>query len=136
MSNEANKVLARQVIATFNSGDVESLKDMFTNDFVWHFSSTITMNKEQFLAFTHSIKEPFPDFAFTIEDIVAETDKVVVRFIATGTHQGVFQGLAPTHKRFSIIGFGQYHITNGKISEGWELLDELGELRQLGIIPA
>lgn len=136
MSNEANKVLARQVIATFNSGDVESLKDMFTNDFVWHFSSTTTMNKEQFLAFTHSIKEPFPDFAFTIEDIVAETDKVVVRFIATGTHQGVFQGLAPTYKQFSIIGFGQYHITNGKISEGWELLDELGELRQLGIIPA
>lgn len=136
MSNEANKVLARQVIATFNSGDIESLKEWFTPDFVWHFSSTTTMNKEQFLAFTQSIKEPFPDFAFTIEDIVAETDKVVVRFIATGTHQGVFQGLAPTHKRFSIIGFGQYHITNGKISEGWELLDELGELRQLGIIPA
>jgi len=136
MSTEANKVLARQVIATFNSGEIESLKEWFTPDFVWHFSSTTPMNKEQFLAFTHSIKQSFPDFVFTIEDLVAETDTVVVRFIATGTHQGVFQGLAPTQKRFSIRGFGQYHITNGKISEGWELLDELGELQQLGIIPA
>jgi len=136
MSTEANKVLARQVIATFNSGDIESLKEWFTQDFVWHFSSTTTMNKEQFLAFTHSIRLSFPDFVFTIEDLVAENDTVVVRFIATGTHQGVLQGLAPTQKRFSISGFGQYHLTHGQIDEGWELLDELGELRQLGILPA
>ena len=135
MSTEANKVLARQVIATFNSGDIESLKEWFTPDFVWHFSSTTTMNKEQFLAFTHSIKEPFPDFAFTIEDIMAENDKVFMRLIATGTHQGVFQGIAPKNKRFRIIGFGQYNLTHGKISEGWELLDELGELQQLGVVP-
>ena len=135
MSTEANKVLARQVIATFNSGDIESLKEWFTQDFVWHFSSTTTMNKEQFLAFTHSIRLSFPDFVFTIEDLVAENDTVVVRFIATGTHQGVLQGLAPTQKRFSISGFGQYHLTHGQIDEGWELLDELGELRQLGMLP-
>ena len=124
MSTEANKVLARQVIETFNSGDIESLKESFTPDFVWHFSSTTTMNREQFLAFTHSIKKSFPDFVFTIEDIVAEKDTVVMRLIVTGTHKGVFQGLAPTHKRFRIIGFGQYNLTHGKIAEGWELLDE------------
>jgi len=135
MSNEANKVLARQVIETVNSGEIESLKEWFTHDFVWHFSSTTTMNKEQFLAFIHNIKKSFPDFVFIIEDIIAENEKVLMRLIATGTHQGVFQGLAPTHKRFSIIGFGQYNLTHGKISEGWELLDELGELQQLGVVP-
>ena len=124
MSTEANKVLARQVIATFNSGEIESGQEWFTPDFVWHFSSTTTMNKEQFLAFTHSIRQSFPDFVFTIEDIVADNEKVVVRFIATGTHQGVLQGLAPTQKRFSILGFGQYYLTSGQIDEGWELLDE------------
>ena len=136
MSTEEIKVLARQVIETFNSGEIESRKEWFTDDFVWHFSSTTPMNTEQFLAFTHSIRQSFPDFVFTIEDIVAENDTVVVRFLATGTHQGVLQGLAPTQKRFSILGFGQYHLTNGKITEGWELLDEFGELRQLGILPA
>ena len=136
MSTEEIRVLARQVIETFNSGEIESLKQWFTPDFVWHFSSTTTMNLEQFLAFTHNIKQSFPDFVFTIEDIVADNEKVVVRFIATGTHQGVLQGLAPTQKRFRILGFGQYTITQGKIAEGWELLDELGELRQLGILPA
>ena len=124
MSTEANKVLARQVIETFTSGDIESLKEWFTEDFVWHFSSTTTMNTEQFLAFTHSIRQSFPDVVFTIEDIVAENDQVIPRFIATGTHQGVLQGLAPTQKRFSILGFGQYHLTKGQIAEGWELLDE------------
>jgi steroid delta-isomerase-like uncharacterized protein len=135
MSNEEVRVLARQVIEAFNLDDIESLKEWFTHDFVWHFSSTTSMNKEQFLAFTHSIKEPFPDFAFTIEDIMAENDKVFMRLIATGTHQGVFQGIAPKNKRFRISGFGQYNLTNGKISEGWELLDELGELQQLGLVP-
>jgi steroid delta-isomerase-like uncharacterized protein len=136
MSTEANKAIAYQVIETFNSGDFESLMEWFTHDFVWHFSSTTTMNKEQFLAFTHSIKKSFPDFVFTIEDLVAEKDKVLMRLIVTGTHKGEFLGLAPTNKRFSITGFGQYNITHGKISEGWELLDELSELQQLGIIPA
>ena len=135
MSNEEIKVLARQVIEAFNSGDIESLKEWFTHDFVWHFSSTTTMNREQFLAFTLNIKQSFPDFVFTIDDIVAENDKVFMRLIATGTHKGVFQGLAPTNKLFRIIGFGQYNITNGKIAEGWENLDELGELQQLGVVP-
>ena len=136
MSNEANEVLARQVIESVNSGEIESLKEWFTHDFVWHFSSTTTMNKEQFLAFIQTIKKSFPDFVFTIEDLVAEKDKVIMRLIVTGTHKGEFLGLAPTNKRFSITGFGQYNITHGKISEGWELLDELSELQQLGIIPA
>lgn len=132
MSNEENKGLTPQVIETFNSGDIESLKEMFTNDFVWHYAST-PLNKEQFLVFTHSIKEPFPDFAFTIEDIVAENDKVVVRLVLTGTHKGVFQGIAPTEKRFQITGFALFQITNGKISEAWENLDTLGQLQQLGM---
>jgi len=135
VSNEEIRVLARQVIEAFNSGDIESLKEWFTHDFVWHFSSTTIMNKEQFLAFIQTIKKSFPDFVFTIEDIMAENDKVLMRLIATGTHKGVFQGLAPTNKRFRIIGFGQYNLTHGKISEGWELLVELGELQQLGVVP-
>ena len=136
MSNEEIRVLARQVIDAVNSGEIESLKEWFAHDFVWHFSSTTTMNKEQFLAFIQTIKKSFPDFVFTIEDIMAENDKVIMRLIVTGTHKGVLQGIAPTNKRFRIIGFGQYNLTHGKISEGWELLDELGELQQLGIIPA
>ena len=135
MSNEEIRVLARQVIEAVNSGEIESLKEWFTHDFVWHFSSTTIMNKEQFLAFIQTIKKSFPDFVFTIEDIMAENDKVCMRLVATGTHQGVFQGLAPTHKRFRIIGFGQYNLTHGKISEGWEHLDESGELQQLGAVP-
>src|SRR5215467_5629013 len=95
--NEEIKILARQVIEAVNSGEIESLKEWFTPDFVWHFSSTTPMNKEQFLAFIQTIKKSFPDFVFTIEDIIAENDKVLMRLIATGTHKGVFQGLAPTN---------------------------------------
>src|SRR5262249_19086974 len=135
MSLEENKALARQGIATFNAGDTERLRNMFTSSFVWHFNGQPAMNREQFLEFTVNIRKSFPDFAFTIEDLVAEKDQVVFRFIATGTHQGPFQGVAPTNKRFRIDGFEQAKITDGKISEAWEVLDLLGELQQLGIVP-
>jgi len=134
MSLEENKVLSRQVIDTFNSGDIESLRNIFTNNFVWHFSSTPAQNKEQFLEFTVNIKKSFPDFAFTIEDMIAENDQVFFRCIAMGTHTGPLQGIAPTNKRFRIIGFLQARITDGKISEVWENLDQLGQLQQLGIV--
>jgi len=134
MSLEENKVLSRQVIDIFNSDDIESLRNMFTNNFVWHFNSQPTMNREQFIEFTVNLRKSFPDFAFTIEDIVAENDQVVFRFIATGTHLGPLQGIAPTNKQFRVGGFEQARITDGKISEAWEVLDLLGELQQLGIV--
>src|SRR5215510_11995569 len=138
MSLEENKTLTRQIIESFNdyiiSGNTDRIREVFTDNFLWHFNSQPTMNREQFIEFTVNLRKSFPDFAFTIEDIVAENDQVVFRFIATGTHLGALQGIAPTNKPFRVGGFEQARITDGKISEAWEVLDLLGELQQLGIV--
>ena len=76
-----------------------------------------------------------PDTRVTIEDLIAEGDKVVCRFTASGTHQGEFMGIPPTGKQFTIMEIRIYRITGWKIVECWGLFDEMGMMRQLGLVP-
>ena len=77
----------------------------------------------------------FPDIHFQIDDIIAENDKVVVRFTATGTQQGQFGKIPPTGKKISILGYITHRLENGKIVEDWVVRDTFGLLVQLGVIP-
>ena len=76
----------------------------------------------------------FPDFHETIEDIIAEGDKVWVRSTVTATHIGEFGGLAPTGRKFTEVSVDIFRVVNRKIVEGWNIQDELDFLKQLGII--
>ena len=78
----------------------------------------------------------FPDVHFTIEDQVAEADKVVTRWTWRGTHQGPFQGIPPTGKHVMVTGVGINRFANGKVVENWTNMDILGLLQQLGVVPA
>jgi predicted ester cyclase len=77
-----------------------------------------------------------PDLSAKLEDLVAEGDKVVVRFTAEGTHDGTLLGVPPTGKRMRISGISIYRLAEGKFVEHWEEGDRLGLLQQLGVIPA
>ena len=77
-----------------------------------------------------------PDLHATIDDMVAEGDKVSVRFTVTGTQEGELMGVAPTGKRFDVAAMCIYRIAEGKVAEQWEQIDMLGLMRQLGAIPA
>jgi predicted ester cyclase len=72
----------------------------------------------------------------TVEDIIAEGDRVVVRWRNRGTHVGEFLGIPPTGKAFSIEGINIYRVENGMLAEGWNVADVFGQLLQLGVIPA
>lgn len=76
-----------------------------------------------------------PDLNFTIEDMVVEGDKVVVRQTMRGTHTGEFMGVAPTGNKFSQMLTCIFRIADGKIAEIWWLADTLGLLQQLGALP-
>ncbi len=78
----------------------------------------------------------FPDLHFTIEDIVAEGDTVVVRSTARGTHQGELMGIPLTGKQVAVSGISITRIANGKAVEEWFNGDDLGLLQQLGVVPA
>ena len=78
----------------------------------------------------------FPDIHFTIENLVAGGDTVAGRYTLRGTHNGEWLGIPPTHKAVTLTVMEIYRIADGKIAEQWVILDALGMLQQLGVIPA
>lgn len=79
-------------------------------------------------------RDAFPDLQGTIEDIVAEGDRVVTRWTARGTHRGEFMSIAPTNKQMSMTGISITRLADGKIVEDWTQEDALGMLQQLGVV--
>ena len=79
-----------------------------------------------------AIYTAFPDSHYTIEDLVAEGDRVVVRWTSRGTHRGPFRGVAPTGRRVGVTGISIYRMAGGKIVDEWAVADTLGLLEQLG----
>jgi predicted ester cyclase len=82
-----------------------------------------------------STRTSFPDLHYTLEDIIAAADKIVVRFTFRGTHRGEYRGIAPTGKEVTYTGIGIWRIAGGKLVEHWSNIDLLGLLQQLGAIP-
>ncbi len=78
----------------------------------------------------------FPDLRFTVEDTVAEKDKVVACWTLSGTHKGDYMGVPPTNKKVSVDGMTIHHLAGGKIMDSYTNWDALGMMQQLGAIPA
>jgi predicted ester cyclase len=77
----------------------------------------------------------FPDLQFTVEDEIAEGDKVTTRYTARGTHRGELMGMAPTGKHVTVTGIFISRVEEGKLAEMWLNWDALGLMQQLGVIP-
>jgi len=80
-------------------------------------------------------RRAFPDLRVTVEDLIAEGDKVVGRLRFRGTHLGELDGIAPTGRRVDCTGIVVSRMEGGKIAEDWANFDDLGLMRQLGAIP-
>jgi steroid delta-isomerase-like uncharacterized protein len=86
--------------------------------------------------FAKIYRDAFPDVHYTIDDQIAEGDKVVTRWTATGTHKGQLMGIPPTNKHATVTGIVIGRYKDGKVVEGWSNYDMLGMLQQLGVVPA
>jgi C-1 hydroxylase len=132
LSLEENKDLVRKTIEATNTHDLSSIEEMVALDFVDH---TRRMHGlEGLKQFLSMIFKSFSDFHLTIEDIIAEGDKVWIRSTITGTHTGEFSGLTPTGKKFTESSVWIYRIVNGKVVEGWDVQDELDFYKKIGAI--
>jgi steroid delta-isomerase-like uncharacterized protein len=78
----------------------------------------------------------FPDLHITVEDVIAEGDKVVGRNSVTGTHQGEYMGLPPTGKPVAYNEIFIFRFVNGRIAETWGVVDVVSQMKQLGVVPA
>jgi len=83
----------------------------------------------------HAFWTAFPDWVESVDDVVAEGDRVVIRVTGRGTHQGAFQGIPPTGQRVTVTGIGIGRLVDGRIAEAWAEFDALGLLVQLGAVP-
>lgn len=137
MSTEQNKAIVQQLFEAANQG-VEAWAAAhaeFSPDLVAHFSGQPPLNYEAHEQFGRMLFAAFPDIWYTVEELLAEGDKVVVRWTARGTHKGEFQGIPATSKSAAVQGISINRFAGSKIVEQWSQFDQLGMLQQLGIIP-
>jgi steroid delta-isomerase-like uncharacterized protein len=136
MSTARNKLLAERVWEeVWHHGDLSRIDELFTPDFVRHDPGRELHGAEQNRQFISGQRAAFPDLRFTTDDLIAEGDKVAVRYHFQGTHLGDFHGMPPTRKRVSYTGVLIYRCAAGKIAEQWTEFDLLGFLQQLGVAP-
>ena len=133
MPTEEHKALARRWIDGINAGRPETSAEVVAPDYRMNGQP---LGQEGARQLSAMLLAAFPDWHGTIEDLVAEGDKVVVRLTYTGTHRGEFWGIPPTGKGFTITSVELYRIADGKVVESWVGSDRLGLLQQLGVIPA
>jgi steroid delta-isomerase-like uncharacterized protein len=103
---------------------------------VFHYGSRTIQGLSAYKHFIAPFFTAFPDIQFTTEDMIAEGDTVAVRRTFRGTHKGSLMGIPPTGKQVTTTMMTFNRIANGKIVEGWNNVDDLGLLQQLGVIPA
>ena len=136
-----NKTLARRVREEiWKVGKLEVADEIIDTNCATHVQDPITPDFGRGPNGTRQLvslyRSAFPDVQMTIDDIVAEGDKVMVRWTGRGTHKGQLLNLAPTNKQVSVTGIDVYRISRLKIQETWINWDALSFLQQLGAIPA
>ena len=141
MSAEENKELIRQVMKERNGvkGDTAKTRTWYqkyyASDFMYHDVSGEDMNREEVIQKSVTDAPSFPDVNYSIDDILAEGDQVVIRFTMQATHKGTFMGIPATGKKIIVKGIEIDRIVGGKIVETWDFLDSLGMMNQLGVVP-
>lgn len=109
--------------------------ELYDADWVGHFPGMPPLDLDGHRQYSEAMSAAFPDLVRTIEDLVAEGDKVAARWTARGTHTGDFMGLPPSGSVATSSGITVFRIADGRIAEEWSESDMLGLLQQLGAIP-
>jgi steroid delta-isomerase-like uncharacterized protein len=136
--SEENKALVRRFFEEFvTKGDESLVDELIAGDFVDHNPQgpNIAPGREGVKQVFSGRRSAFPDAAVTVDDQVAEGDKVVSRLTITGTNQGEFMGIPATGKSFSMGAVAIFRIEDGKIVERWGETDFMGMMQQLGVVP-
>jgi steroid delta-isomerase-like uncharacterized protein len=138
MSEENKAIARREMEEIFNhTGNLDAADEIIAPNYISHEPTSGEIRGiEGAKQFAATYRQAFPDLQNTIEDMVAEGDKVVLRFRGSGTHTGETEAFGPpTGKRMEITGITIKRLSDGKIVEEWTNFDALGMMQQLGLIP-
>ncbi len=118
MSKETNKAIVRRVINEMvNRGNLEGIDEVLAENYIYHFPTHDIKGPEGFKEFVKNMRNAFPDLNVTIEDILAEDDKVAVRVTMRGTFKGELMGIAPTGRKLTFPEAVFVRFENGKEAE-------------------
>lgn len=129
---EQNKALFTRYQEELLEGDIEALKEIFSPDYVLHQPGQDRSLEEGIEALKQQ-RAMLTDWTISVEAIIAKRDKVILRYIGRATHGGDVEGFPATGNKIEVEGIEIVRIENGKIVEGWEILDRLGLMMQLGM---
>ena len=137
MAAENNKQLMNRFVEFINTANEQLGNELISQNAIFH----VPGNPEPmrgpggYLAIIGMMRGGFPDVQWTLEEMVAENDKVAARFIMKGTHRGVFFGVPPTGKPINVQAMNFYRFSNGQITEEYGQPDLCGLLQQIGALP-
>jgi steroid delta-isomerase-like uncharacterized protein len=139
MSSETNKTVSRRFFEeVFSKGKLNLLDELITTDHVNNGPGNppeLPTGIEGTKQLVTLYRNAFPDLRFTVDEQIAEGDKVVTRWTGQGTHKGELLGIPATGKSSTVTGIIIDRLVNGKIAESWGVFDQFGMLQQLGVIP-
>ncbi len=136
MGTEDNKRVAREFTERLGSGDSSVIDELCTGDFAGHALTMgrIEFDRQLFKRTNDGGHRAFPDYSMTVDDMVAEDDKVMVLSTRRGTNKGEFLGMPPTGNHVEMGRFTLYRFENGRIAEAWLMDDVIGQYQQLGYL--
>lgn len=130
---QKNKDTVRSVYEVcLNTGNMELLTQLIAPDFVGVHDDA---GPKGFAVTLMGLRTAFPDIHYTVEDVISEGDRVVIRWTWTGTHTAAFRGFAPSQKRVHDSGISIYQLRDAKIVRAWLETNRLGFLQQIGALP-
>ena len=130
-TNGAKELARRYYEEVLNNRQDHLLEGLFSEEFVIHPPDGSSLPLGAFKASLQRIRAVFRDYRVTVEDQVAESDRVATRWTASGRHEGAFLGIAPTGREVTVSGIHIDRFAEGKIVERWEQIDMAGLLQQL-----
>jgi steroid delta-isomerase-like uncharacterized protein len=139
MSTQSNKAIVRRMLDEMNNqGNIRIIDELVAPDFFEHEDPPPGVSRDregvkQVFTMYHSA---FSDIDASINDMIAEDDKVVVFMTVQATHIREFAGIPPSGKRIAVHVLDIFRVTDGQVKEHWGVTDRLGMLQQLGVIPA
>ena len=137
MSTETNKAAVRRFRDALNAGDLDEAVAVFSPNAVVHVSGAPDpLTVEGFRQFGRAMLSAFPGGTSTVEDVIAEGNKVVSRITYRAIHTGDLMGMPPTGKSVTVSETIIDQFADGKIVESWRLFDQMAMMQQLGVIPA
>lgn len=137
MSEQDNKAVVRRYYdEVLNQRNIDLLDELAVEDYVEHDPFPDQGNgRADLKARVAGFCAAFNPLQFTIQDMIAEGDKVVVRWTNAGTDSGGFMGIPATGKDFGVAGIDIHVVRDGKLAEHWHVVDLLTQMQQLGLVP-